>query len=272
MAQPNGPQDTGGPSAAKGAWDPAQYERFKAERSQPFFDLLALVAPSPGMRAVDLGCGTGELTRELHRRLACAETRGLDSSQEMLAGAAKFAEPGLRFESGDMTRFEEKGAWDLVFANASLHWADDHPSLFARLAASLRPRGQLAVQMPMNYGHASHVTAAEVAREEPFASALGRTERRPPLLTPEEYALLLHRLGFVEQHVRLVVYAHLLPSREAVIEWVKGTTLTQYRSRLSPELYERFLARYEETLLPRLADERPFLYPFQRVLLWGRRE
>ena len=76
--------------------------------------------------------------------------------------------------------------------------------------------------------------AAEVAREEPFATALGHAERRPSLLTPEEYALLLHRLGFVEQHVRLVVYAHLLPSREAVIEWVKGQGWTVLGSMESP--------------------------------------
>lgn len=260
----------GAPPAA-GAWDPAQYERFKAERAQPFFDLLGLVAPSPGMRAVDLGCGTGEWTRELHRRLACAETLGIDNSPEMLAAAAQFAEPGLRFATGDLTRFEEPGRWDLVFANASLHWADDHPAVFARLARSLRPRGQFAVQMPMNHGHASHVTAAEVAREEPFATALGRSERRSPLLAPEEYAVLLHRLGFTEQHVRLVVYPHVLPSRESVIEWVKGTTLTPFRAGLAPELYARFLDRYREALFARLPDERPFLYTFRRVLLWGRR-
>ena len=44
-------------------WDPEKYARFAAERSRPFFDLLDLVTPIPGGRAVDLGCGPGELTR-----------------------------------------------------------------------------------------------------------------------------------------------------------------------------------------------------------------
>jgi trans-aconitate methyltransferase len=39
-------------------WDPEQYHRFQRERFLPFEDLLALVRPRPGMRAVDLGCGT----------------------------------------------------------------------------------------------------------------------------------------------------------------------------------------------------------------------
>ena len=66
-------------------WNPTQYERFRNERSQPFFDLLELVAPAPGGTAVDLGCGTGELTKMLHEKLRTRETIGLDSSETMLA-------------------------------------------------------------------------------------------------------------------------------------------------------------------------------------------
>ena len=65
-------------------WDPDQYERFKAERTRPFWDLLALVQPVPGGRVVDLGCGTGELTKELHRVLDASEPVGVDNSSAML--------------------------------------------------------------------------------------------------------------------------------------------------------------------------------------------
>ena len=68
-------------------WDPGQYDRFKAERRQPFDDLVALCSPVPGGTAVDLGCGTGELTAVVHRSLELAETTGIDSSPAMLARA-----------------------------------------------------------------------------------------------------------------------------------------------------------------------------------------
>ena len=42
-------------------WSPAQYDKFRAERMQPFFDLLALIRRRENMRIVDLGCGTREL-------------------------------------------------------------------------------------------------------------------------------------------------------------------------------------------------------------------
>lgn len=255
----------------KSPWSPDQYERFRDERSQPFRDLLDLVRPRPGMRVVDLGCGTGELTRELHRRLGARETLGIDSSETMLEQSGRLAGDGLAFERASVEDFRRRSEWDLVFSNAALHWCEDHPALFGRLAEALTEGGQLAVQVPANHDHVAFLTAAELAAEEPYCTALDGWVRRSPVLAPEEYARLLDRLGFAEQHVRLVVYPHRLDAPADVVEWVKGTLLTAYRSRLSEEFYGRFLAEYRERLLPALGEERPHFYPFKRVLAWGLR-
>ena len=253
------------------AWSPTQYERFRDERSQPFYDLLALVQPRPGMRVVDLGCGTGELTVELHRRLQARETLGVDSSAAMLAKSAAFAGNGVRFEHGDIAAFAASPPFDLVFSNAALHWLPDHAALLQRLTEAVAADGQLAVQVPANHDHPSHTVAHAVAHEAPFCDALGGYVRGKPVLEPAEYALLLHRLGYREQHVRLQVYGHRLASRTDVIEWVKGTLLTDYQRRLPAELWPQYLERYREQLLPQLEDARPYFYPFKRILFWGRR-
>jgi trans-aconitate 2-methyltransferase len=258
------------PGASHDTWNPEQYERFHAERSRPFFDLLALVRARPGVRVADLGCGTGELTRVLHERLGARETVGIDTSAAMLARAAAHAGGGLRFEPGDIARFGDGAGWDVVFSNAAVHWVADHEALLARLTAALAGGGQLAIQMPANFDHPSHLVAAEVADEPPFRDALdGRPESARNVLAPEAYARLLERLGFAEQHVRLQVYAHRLASRDAVVEWVRGTLLTDYERRMPPALFPAFLARYRERLLPGLEDARPYLFTFKRILLWA---
>jgi trans-aconitate 2-methyltransferase len=257
------------------SWDPACYERFADERSAPFHDLLALIRPIPGGRAADLGCGTGALTLELHRHVRARETLGIDSSVAMLERARPLAGDGLRFEPGDIATFGQDGhaggdrGWDLICSNAALHWVPDHPALLARLVPVLAPGGQLAVQVPANFDHPSHVVAAELAGEEPFRGALDGYRRLGPVEPAERYAEILDRLGFVEQHVRLQVYGHHLAGREAVVEWVRGTLLTDYQRRMPAELFERFLDRYRERLLPLLDERRPHFYPFKRVLLWG---
>ena len=81
-------------------WDPDQYERFRAERYAPFEDLLKLVNVRPGLRVVDLGSGTGELTSRLAEHLPDSEVSGVDSSKEMLERAAPLERTGLRFDYG----------------------------------------------------------------------------------------------------------------------------------------------------------------------------
>jgi trans-aconitate 2-methyltransferase len=251
-------------------WNPDQYARFRDQRRQPWDDLTALLTPLDRPRLLDLGCGDGALTAELHARLGARETVGVDSSPAMLERAAPLGGGGLRFERGDAGSFGD-GPYDLILSNAALHWVPDHAALLPRLAALLAPGGQLAIQVPVNEPHPSHQEAAATATEPPFAAALDGWRRESPVLAPEWYAATLFELGFTEQRVRLEVYGHPLASRDEVVEWVRGTLLTDYQRRLPAPLWPAFLARYRERLAAALPDQRPFLYPYRRLLLWARR-
>ena len=254
-------------------WNPDQYERFFAERRQPFDDLVALCIPVPGGRVVDLGCGTGDLTAELHERMQAAETVGVDSSESMLARArANHPDlPGLTFTEGNIETWLGEGL-DLVFANASLQWVDDHLNVLARMRTALVEGGQLAFQVPSNFRHASHLLARQVANEAPFIDALdddAPEDRGRFVLSPEIYADLLYELGARKQIVRMEVYGHELSSTSDVVEWVMGTLLTPYRTRLSPELFTAFVDRYRERLLEELGEREPYFYGFRRILCWA---
>jgi len=256
------------------AWDPAQYDRFKAERRRPFLDLLAWCRPVPGGSGVDLGCGPGSLTVELADALELADMIGIDSSPAMLEQAQAHARPGVRFELGDLARWDGPAA-DVVVASASMHWVGDHPALLGRIRRGVAPGGQLAFQVPANFAHPSHTVARQVAAEEPFVSLLAAN---PPydagaaVLSPQDYAELLYDLGASDQRVRLEVYGHLLPSSADVVEWTKGTLLTSYRDRLDEAAFDRFVERYRERLLSVLGEVRPYFFAFPRLLAWARFE
>jgi trans-aconitate 2-methyltransferase len=254
-------------------WNPDQYAKFLREREQPFHDLVALVKPKERMRVVDLGCGTGKLTRLLHERLNARETVGLDRSERMLESArGGEPAPGLRFEVGDIEAFPEDGeGYDLIFSNAALHWIDDHDTLFGRLVARLRQGGQLAIQMPAMHDDASHMVAAELIRISPFKAASGGWQRTQPVLAPDAYSRLLFDLGIADPVVRLIVYPHVLASADEVVEWMKGTLLAEYSRHLPPDVFERFLGEYRRRLVARTGDSRPFFFPFKRILMWGQR-
>jgi trans-aconitate 2-methyltransferase len=252
--------------SATDSWDPTQYRRFETERDQPFHDLLGLVELVPDGRVVDLGCGDGRLTALAHRSLGAESTVGIDSSQAMLADAP--AGDGLSFELDDIGVWSAPAFYDVVLSNAALHWVPDNRAVLCRWRDALRPGGQLAVQVPANSDHPSHSVVAEVAGD--MGLAIEPDPVAVNVLRPEEYAVVLDDLGAVEQHVRLQVYVHHLPSSADVVEWVKGTTLTRVKRATDAEGYERFLDAYRTRLLEVIGDRAPYLYPFKRILFRAR--
>jgi trans-aconitate 2-methyltransferase len=244
-------------------WNPEQYHKFQAERSAPFFDLLNLVKIRPNLKVIDLGCGTGELTRRLVDSLPNCEAVGLDQSEEMLRKASAHAGENLRFERGDQTQIE--GAWDLIFSNAALQWSEDHRKLIPSLFGRLNEKGQLAVQVPSNHNHISQRILRETAGEEPFYSALNGFNRQPPVLPIDEYAEILFHCGAEEITVFEKIYPHVLENSEAVLEWIKGTALVPYLERLDSEK-DAFLNVIRKKLSSALPGS-PILYPFRRTFI-----
>ena len=259
------------------AWNPAQYDRFRAERQQPFYDLLDLVekpsSSSSSVKVVDLGCGTGVTTRILHQRLGAATTVGVDRSPAMLQKArAQPAVEGLRFVEADITHDDDwttpQERFDVVFSNACFHWIPDHETAFPALLGRVASGGQVAIQVPVNTDHPSHQTAHQLAASSPWVERL-RGVQWPRVEAPEWYAKCLAQHGFARQRVFVAVYVHVLDERDDVVEWVKGSLLTEPQRVLSAEAAVEFEAAYRERLFAVLGDERPMIYTFKRLLIWG---
>lgn len=253
-------------------WNPEQYHRHREARSAPVRDLFALLPDLPYRDIVDLGCGTGEPTRMLAERFLDARVLGLDSSAEMLARAEAAGLPNLRFERGDI--LDLRGEYDLLFSNAALQWLPDHPALLARLWERLRPGGVLAVQVPANHDHVTHRLLTDTANgfgaELQGFTRFGTAHGASPVLTPAQYAETLDELGATDITAISKVYPVVLPGAEGILDWMRGTALVPYLSRLNAEDGARFTAAYLARLRERWPGERVF-YAFTRVLFTARK-
>jgi trans-aconitate 2-methyltransferase len=258
-------------TAPADAWSPGQYEKFRNERMLPFFDLAALIRPGGVRRAIDVGCGPGELTVMLAERLPEATIEGVDASAKMLAEAEPRAGGHVSFRQADATTLAGWDGYDLVFSHATLQWLPDNETLLDRILTAMHPGAQIAVQVPTNDGHISHRLAALIAAEEPFRGWLNGYVRQSYVLSLERYSTLLWQHGLREQVCFEKVYPHELTNTLAVAEWVKGTLLTAYLGRLDAAQGEAFLASYRARLLQELGEHAPFYYPFRRLLFWGRK-
>lgn len=250
------------------AWNPDTYNKFKKERFAPFYDLVELLRDNSTIKtAIDLGCGTGELTQMLAGLLPEARVLGVDSSAEMLSECTGFRTEKLRFEQRSIE--EQLGlpeTWDLIFSNAALQWVPDHRQLVAALLGKLNAGGQVLIQVPSNNDHYTHRAIADIALSVPFRNHLKGFTRQTPVLGIDQYAELLFQQGAHNICVYEKAYPHVLDNAEALYTWTSATALLPYIERLPHDVKQSFVEEYKRRL-QEMYPGSPVFYPFKRTLI-----
>jgi malonyl-CoA O-methyltransferase len=127
----------------------AGYEAAASLQARIAAELLERLEPfrfAPGV-VLDLGCGTGRLTRELKRRYPHACVIALDLAPGMLREARRHQWPWRRFERvcGDALRLPlQPGSVDLIFSNLMLQWCEPLSAALAEVRRALKPGGFFA--------------------------------------------------------------------------------------------------------------------------------
>jgi trans-aconitate 2-methyltransferase len=253
---------------SKVSWEPERYLKYDSLRLRPALDLLARVTHDGPRRVLDLGCGPGTVTTLLAERWPNAVITGVDSSTEMLARAVA-AYPGLRWVEADIAHWQAEEPVDVIFSNAALHWLDDHETLFPRLAASLATGGVLAVQMPANFDAPSHRIIRALASSAGWAPFLAGA-RMGSVMGVEQYWSVLTSL-FDKVELWETVYWQRLQGENAVLEWLRGTTLVPYLARLDEGQCADFLSELGAELLRAypVRERGEVLFPFKRLFMIG---
>src|SRR5437879_9698448 len=109
--------DSAGSMSSTQIWDPERYARNARFVSDLGMPVVHLLAPRPGERILDLGCGDGVLAAKL-AEMGC-EVVGVDASEMQVAAARKL---GLdaRVMAGEALPFRDE--FDAAFSNSALPW------------------------------------------------------------------------------------------------------------------------------------------------------
>jgi trans-aconitate methyltransferase len=107
-------------------------------------EVLVLLNPQHGERILDVGCGTGHLTKLIAE--AGAEVVGIDNSLEMVE-AARAAYPDIEFVVADAADFSFTEPFDAVFSNAALHWVTEAEQAVVCMAQALKRGGRFVVEL-----------------------------------------------------------------------------------------------------------------------------
>ena len=105
--------------------------------------MVANAAIGPGAAVLEIGCGTGQLTRQLAGR--AFDLTAIDIGAAMVRTAqSKMADGTARFQVSSFEDFADTGPFDLIVSATAFHWIDPGVGL-AKAARLLRPSGWLAL-------------------------------------------------------------------------------------------------------------------------------
>jgi trans-aconitate methyltransferase len=116
--------------------------------------VVELLAPQPGERILDLGCGDGVLTEKIVA--SGAAVVAVDAAPDMVA-AARARGLDARVVPGQSLAFERE--FDAVFSNAALHWMRPQEAVLAGVARALKPGGRFVAEMGGHNNTAAILTA-----------------------------------------------------------------------------------------------------------------
>ncbi len=124
-------------------WNASLYQQKHAFVYDYGKDLLALLAPQPAEAILDIGCGTGQLTKAIAE--SGARVVGIDKSPEMIE-AARQNFPAIDFRVADASDFSFAQPFDAVFSNAALHWVSRAEAAAQCIANALSPGGRFIAE------------------------------------------------------------------------------------------------------------------------------
>ena len=161
-------------------------------------EFLAWLAVPPGQRWLDVGCGTGALSRAILEIAAPSEVVGVDPAEGFLAYARAYTtDSRARFEVGNALGLPyETGTFDAVVSGLVLNFVSQPPSAVAEMARVARPGGRVAAYLWDYAGEMQMMRRfwdAAVALD-PEASPLDEG-RRFPICQPEPLAELFRAAG-----------------------------------------------------------------------------
>jgi SAM-dependent methyltransferase len=212
-----------GPS--KQVWHAESYDANARFVSDLGGEVLSWLAPKPGERILDLGCGDGALTEKVGA--GGADVVGFDASPSLLAAARA---RGLTVHEGDGHALPFHHEFDAVFSNAALHWMTQPEKVIEGVKRALKPGGRFVAE----FGGHGNVAAIMTALRAASRTFDGDSSIATPWFYPtdREYAELLQAAGFTVRRAGLFPRPTPLPTGiEGWLQTFRGVFFDQFGDR-----------------------------------------
>lgn len=170
--------------------------------SEVLFDILDI---QPNDDVLDLGCGTGHLSKIIRQKTA-GKIIGVDPSKGMVNSAKeKFSSFNIDFQHASAEDLDFSNEFNAIFCNSAFQWFRDAEKSLANCHRALKSSGKIAIQAPARDDYCPNfLQGIEKVKTEPPTKNIYASFSSPWLFlnTDTEYAGLFKKAGFeVEKSV-----------------------------------------------------------------------
>jgi trans-aconitate methyltransferase len=103
-------------------------------------------------RVLDVGCGTGNLTKKI-KDLTQASVTGVDPSSGMINESVRNFGKDIRFIDCPAENLNFEDEFDVIFCNSTFQWLTDYRKALKNFHRALRFKGRIGIQAPAGWNY-----------------------------------------------------------------------------------------------------------------------
>jgi trans-aconitate methyltransferase len=248
-------------------WNASLYDKEHSFVSQLGGELVQWLAPKPGEKILDLGCGTGDLANQLSQQ--GVDITGIDKSENMIEQAQK-KYPELTFLVQDAVDMRYSKEFDAVFSNATLHWIKTPKRALQSIYHSLKPGGRFVAEFG---GKGNVQTITDAIMNQFSEQGISYKSEQFPWYYPSigEYTSIMEQVGFRVTQAQHFDRPTPLNGEQGLRNWIKMFATSMFEG-VTTETKALIVTRVEESLRQGLFRNGEWIADYKRIRVLGIKE
>lgn len=205
-------------------WNGEDYYRHSLSQQEAASSLIKQIEFQGNETVLDVGCGDGKMTAFIAEKFPNSIVHGIDISRSMIDFAQKTfpneSYPNLTFGLQDAQDLNENELYDLIFSFTTIQWVKDHQAFLKGAYASLKPRGKLAITMPIGFPPALKQAIEETITRPEWAPYFNQFEDGYNFSDPDTFHALLIKEHFNPLKVAIVPQQDRFPSKDVFEKFI----------------------------------------------------
>ncbi len=254
-------------------FDGEKYREASSHQKEWGKSLISKLSLQGNECVLDLGCGDGNVTKQLSLLVPNGTVLGIDASLGMIRTAKKIRRANLTFLQMDINNLHYSNAFDLIFSNAALHWVKDHNRLLHNSLAALKTGGIIAWDFGGN-GNCSNFleVIGEKMTENTYRGFFRDFEMPWFMPSKQQYEELISTIGYSDFTITEVNRDRYFSTSDEMIRWIDQPCIVPFLTCI-PDIFKSAFRQevIEEMLKKTKQPDGAYFETFRRLQIYAKK-